>query len=155
MSPAIRTPTTGDRERIRVALDAALYLSLAPSESEHSSSSVSYLCDDPQYTVEMVVQNMVDAVVIDESYLLVFSVVKPWYSKNRLVLSEDLVLRIGKGSSFRAVVATLEHLAETNDCDAIVTGGALARSSRAITRLYQRFGFELEDGSPQLTKRRR
>lgn len=155
MSPSIRTPTTGDRERIRAALDAALYLSLAPSDSKYSSSSVGYLCDDPQYTVEMVVQNMVDAVVIDESYLLVFSIVKPWYSKNRLVLSEDLVLRIGKGSSFSAVAFALEQIAETNECDAIITGGALARSSRAITRLYQRFGFELEDGSPQLTKRRR
>lgn len=155
MKPTLRTPTTGDSGRIRAALDAALYLSLAPSGSKHNSSSVSYLCDDPQYTVDMIVQNMVDSVVIDESYLLVFSVVKPWYSMNRVLLSEDLVLRIGKGSTFRAVASTLEHLAELNNCDAIITGGALSRSSRAIIRLYQRFGYELEDGSPQLTKRRR
>ena len=102
----------------------------------------------------MIVQNIVDAVVINESYLLVFSVVKPWYSKNRSILCEDLVLRIGSGSSFRDVVAALEHLADLNECNAIITGGALARSSRAITRLYQRFGFVLEDGAPQLIKRR-
>jgi hypothetical protein len=155
LNPTIRTPTTGDAGSIRVALDAALYRSLAPSGEEYDSSSVSYLCDDRDYTIQMIVQNIVDAVVINESYLLVFSVVKPWYSKNRIILCEDLVLRIGKGSCFRDVIATMEHLADINECDAIITGGALARSSRAITRLYQRFGFVLEDGSPQLIKRRR
>lgn len=155
MNPTTRTPTTGDARSIRAALDAALYRSLAPSGTEYSSSSVDFFCDDREYTVQVIVQNMVDAVVINESYLLVFSVVKPWYSKNKTVLCEDLVLRIGKGSSFSDVIATMEDLAEVNECDAIITGGALARSSRAITRLYQRFGFVLEDGSPQLTKRRR
>ena len=154
MNPTIRTPTTGDAGPIRAALDAALYRSLAPSNSEYKNSSVDFLCDDREYTVQMIVQNIVDAVVINESYLLVFSVVKPWYSKNRSILCEDLVLRIGSGSSFRDVVAALEHLADLNECNAIITGGALARSSRAITRLYQRFGFVLEDGAPQLIKRR-
>lgn len=155
MKPTTRTPNAGDRERIRAAVNVALYLSLAPSGTEHTSSTVSYLCDDPDYAVEMIVQNIVDAVVIDESYLLVYAVVKPWYSKNSYVVSEELVLRIGKGSHFGSVVHTLEEIAKLHDCDAIVTGGALARSSRAITRMYQRYGYVLETGTPQLTKRRR
>lgn len=152
MKPKLRHPETGDRERIRAALEAALYLSLAPEGS--SESTVSYLCDDPLYTVELIVQGIVDSVVIDEAYLLVYSVAKPWYSKNQWLLSEDLVLRIGKGSSFRAVTETLDFLAEDNECVAIITGGALARNTRAITRLYQQSGYALEKGSPKFTKRR-
>jgi hypothetical protein len=154
LNPKIRTPTAGDAGPIRAALDAALYRSLAPSNSEYSNSTVAVLCDDRNYTVQMIVQNIVDAVVVNESYLLVFSVVKPWYSKNSTILCEDLVLRIGKGGSFGDVIAAMEYLAGLNECNAIITGGALARSSRAITRLYQRFGFVLEDGAPQLIKRR-
>lgn len=107
------------------------------------------------YSVEVIVQNLVEALVIDESYLLVYAIVKPWYSRNQWAVSEDLVLRIGEGSSFAAVVATLEDLAEAHDCSMISVGGALARNSRAITRLYQRHGFVPETGLPQLTKRRR
>lgn len=150
-----RIPLAGDRESIRVALTAALYRSLAPSGSEFNSSSVSYFCDDPAYTVEMIVQGLVDAVVIDESYLLVYAIVTPWYSKNSRVLHEELVLRLAKGSSFSRVVETLECIARDEECDAIVVGGALARSSRAIVRMYQRYGFVLETGTPSLTKRRR
>lgn len=154
MRPTTRTPRTGDRERIKAALQAALYLSLAPSGEESNISTVRYLCDDPEYTVELIVHGSVDALIIDESYLLVYAVVVPWYSKNRIVLAEELVLRIDKGSSFGSVIATLEQLADDHKCEAIIAGGALARSSRAITRLYQKYGFVLETGVPQLTKRR-
>lgn len=155
MNPQLRIPNVGDRERIRDGILTSLHLSLAPSGSEYIESTVSYLCDDVEYTTEMIVQNLVDATVIDNSYLLVYSIVVPWYSKNRTVLCEDMVLRIGKGSKFSRVIATLDHLADKHDCCAIVTGGALARSSKAIERLYRQGGYVLETDAPQFIKRRR
>lgn len=153
VSPSrVRPPTTGDRERIRAALDVALNLSLA--QEGQIDSTVSYLTDDRSYLVETIVQREVDAVVIDNAYLLVYAIITPWYSKGKSVLHEDLVLRIGDGSDFSAVVGTLEDLAQESRCDLIIVGGALARSSRAITRLYRRHGFVPETHTPQLTKRR-
>ncbi|UGL62973.1 hypothetical protein [Xanthomonas phage R3-22-T1] len=102
----------------------------------------------------MIVQNMVDAVVIDEAYLLVFAIVTPWYSKNRTVFIENMVLRISPGSSFDRMIAVMEHLADINHCDSLCAGGALARNSRALTRMYARYGFVLEQHAPQFTKRR-
>lgn len=150
----LRLPVGNDRERIRAALDAALYLSLAPEGSTQEQATVAHLCDDPAYTVELIVQNLVDAVIINDCYLLVYAIVKPWYSKNSWCLGENLVLRIGPGGNFSLVANTLEHLAEINECPTITVGGALARKPRALVRLYQRHGFVLETGVPQLTKRR-
>lgn len=148
----LRLPLRSDKERIRAALDAALYRSLA-SEA-HGKSTVDLFCDDRNYTVEMIVQNMVDAVVIKESYLLVYAIVKPWYSLSRYALTELLVLKIGKGGSFKDVTDTLDLLSEDNDCESIAVGGALTRSPAALQRLYRRAGYKMEPGMPQLTKRR-
>lgn len=152
MNPVLRIPNEGDREPIRAALATALYRSLANSSNEEST--VSYLTTNQEFVVEKILRGLVDSLVIDESYLLVYAVVQPWYSLDRIILSEEMVLRIRDGSSFDAVVSTMKLLAENNDCDAIVTGGALARYPRALTRLYQRHGFTLED-TPQLTLRRK
>lgn len=150
--PPYRTPTTGDSEQIKAALIAALYLS--SREEAGRESSVSYNCDDPDYTVALITQGMVDAVIIDEAYLLVFAIVTPWYSKNRTAFVENMVLRIGPGSSFYRYITVMEHLADINHCDSLSAGGALARSSRALTRMYERHGYTLERHAPQFTKRR-
>lgn len=113
------------------------------------------MCDDRDYTVELIVQNLVDALIIDEKYLLVYAIVKPWYTRNKLVLAEEMVLRIAPGGNFGMIIQTLEDLAKEHDVDTISVGGALARSSRAIVRLYQRYGYVPETDAPQLTKRRR
>ncbi len=155
MIPPYRTPTTGDSEQIKAALTAALYLSSREdSKVDHRESSVSYNCDDPDYTVALITQGLVDAVIIDEAYLLCFAIVTPWYSKNRTTFVENMVLRIGPGSSFDRYIAVMEHLADINHCDSLSAGGALARNSRALTRMYARYGYLLERHAPQFTKRR-
>lgn len=150
----IRLPNDRDKDAIRVALSAALYRSLAPTGSKHKNSTVSHLCDDMEYTLQVIVEGNVSSVVIDEAYLLVYSVGQPWYSLGHTVFQEDLVLRLAPGSQFGRVIQTMESLATDNGCSTLIAGGALSRSSRAITRLYRMHGFELEDGVPQFTKRR-
>lgn len=147
VSPSrVRHPRESDREPLYGSLSAAVYRSL--------EASVSYLCTDLEYVVDRIIKGEeLLAVILDDSYLLVYSIGSPWYSKST-VLVEDMVLRLAPGSHFSVVTDYLEDLAEQNDCDMILVGGALARSSRAITRLYQRQGFTVE-GVPQLSKRRR
>lgn len=149
-----RIPNEQDRGRIRAALSAALHLSLAPTGSEHTTSTVRHLCDDIEYTLSVIVEGDVSSVVIDEAYLLVYSIGQPWYSLGHTVFQEDMVLRIGSGSTFGRVIETMEELAAKHDCSTLLAGGALSRSSRVITRLYRKHGFELEDGVPQFTRRR-
>ena len=141
----VRLPCESDRELITVALAAAVYRSLA--------STVSYLCTDQKYVVDNIVGGAYTSAVLDDSYLLIYNVGSPWYSTSS-VLSEEMVLRLRPGSHFSVVTDYLDDLAEHYDCDLILVGGALSRSSRAITRLYQRQGFTVE-GVPQLSKRRR
>jgi len=141
----VRLPCESDRELITVALAAAVYRSLA--------STVSYLCTDQKYVVDNILDHTYTSVVLDDSYLLIYNVGSPWYSTSS-VLVEEMVLRLQPGSHFSVVTDYLDDLAEHYDCDLILVGGALSRSSRAITRLYQRQGFTVE-GVPQLSKRRR
>lgn len=105
----------------------------------------------PERVAERIVSHQLPAVVIDNAYLIVYDVGSTWYSDMKY-LEELMVLRIGPGSSFAAVCLTLEYLAAKNGCEDIHVGGALAHSGRAITRLYQRAGFE-EVNLPSLIKR--
>ncbi len=139
-----RLPQESDRERIAAALQAAVYLSL--------EATVSYLCTDQEYVVDQIIRGEVDSVVIDDAYLLVYTVGSPWYTQELVVL-EDMVLRIGSGSTFSVVTDYLDGLAEEFNCKVQLVGGALARKPRALSRLYQRSGYVIE-GSPQLSKRR-
>lgn len=141
----VRLPNESDRGTVDQSLRRAIHLSL--------EATVSYLCTDIDYVVDSIVTNELTSVVLDEAYLLVYTVGSPWYSKE-LVVSEDMVLRIGKGSSFSVVTDYLDDLAEKYDAKIQITGGALARHHRAITRMYERAGYSTEP-SPQFIKRRR
>lgn len=126
------------------SLTCAVHLSL--------EATASYLCTDIDYAVDQIISGNVPSVILDEAYLLVYNIGSPWYTQE-LILVEEMVLRIGKGSHFSVVTDYLADLAEEHGCRVQLVGGALARSSRAITRLYQRQGFTVE-GVPQLSKRR-
>ncbi len=117
------------------------------------ASTVSFLCTDIPYVVDRIISGEVDAVILDEAYLLVYSVGSPWYTQETVV-SEDMVLRIAPGSNFSVVTDFLDGLAKDYNARVQITGWALAKHPRAITRMYQRAGYSLED-IPQLTKRRR
>lgn len=100
----------------------------------------------------MIVGHGVSSLVIDDAYLLVYDIATPWYSFKE-VLNELLVLRIGKGSSFNAVVDTLDDLAYEHDVSLTLVGGAFTRAPKALSRLYSRHGY-IDEGKPSLVKRR-
>lgn len=139
-----RQPDRMDSRRIREALEANLV--------SVREAPVAVLVDIDK-AVEVIVNNVVDAVIVDEAYLVVYEIGIPWYS-DKEVLLELLVLRIGEGSSFTAVTDTLDDLAYENDVVYTFVGSAFARSPRALSRLYSRQGF-VDEGRPSLNKRRR
>ena len=97
-------------------------------------------------------QGGIEALVLDEAYLVAYSVGSPWYSE-RVFLQENIILRIGEGSSFSAVCDLLDDLAEQHAANDILVGGALAKHPEALSRKYMRHGYERLD-IPSLIKRR-
>jgi hypothetical protein len=107
---------------------------------------------DARFATEMIVAGAVDAVILDEAFLVTYTVGSPWYS-DRVFLREEMVLRIGAGSSFQAVCDLLDDLADEANANDILVGTALAEHPRALVRMYRARGYELLD-SPSLIKRR-
>jgi hypothetical protein len=144
VSPSrLRKPVDTDRLRI--------YCQIEKARQEVAGSDITKL-SNAAYATEMIVQGGVDSVILDEAYLVVYSVGQPWYS-DRIFLQENMVLRIGEGSNFSAVCDLLDDLAQHAGANDILVGGALAKYPRALIRLYKSRGYELLT-SPSLIKRR-
>lgn len=144
VSPSrLRKPSTTDYSRICCKLIEA-------SEKAEGKQIV-YGCD-PQITARKIVLGTSASVIIDEAFLLVYAVGKPWYD-NRVMVEERLVLRIGEGSDFSVVTDVLDDLADDANAALIVVGSELSSASKALARMYKRQGF-VDTESPTLVKRR-
>jgi hypothetical protein len=117
---------------------------------EVASSTPVVKLAEATHAVDMIVDGIVDSVIIDDAYLLVYEVATPWHS-NKQVVHELMVLRLRAGSNFNAVCDTLDDIAEGSQAAAILVGGALTRSPEALVRLYKARGYEL-DVQPSLIK---
>jgi hypothetical protein len=109
------------------------------------------LCDT-KTAVKNIMCGEVESLIVDEAYLVCYSLGMPWFTKE-IVLKEEMVLRIGAGSGFSAVTDLLDDLADLSGATTIIVGGAFARAPEALIRLYNRAGYALED-KPTLVKRR-
>ncbi len=127
----VRKPTPDDAQRI--------VLHLLKATQRVRGKQVTHKLDHAE-VVRRIVEHDVPSVILDEAFLLVYSVGTPWYSDN-LYLEEQLVLRIGEGSSFDVVTDMLDDLADIVNAEAIIVASALAFSNRALSRLYTRRGF--------------
>jgi hypothetical protein len=107
---------------------------------------------DTKELVYRITTGQTSALILDEAYLLVYTVGSPWYA-DRIMVAEQLLLRIGEGSSFSSIVDLLDDLAQEHNADCILLGGALAKNPRALARMYKRYGYAIED-TPTLIKRR-
>ena len=103
-----------------------------------------------EYAVDRIMGDP-NSVILDESYLVCYSVVEPWY-KDYGVVVERLVLKLDNTSSFDVVCEFLEDVAREHGCNAIVSGGALAVKTKALKHLYEKHGF-VEEDSPTFIKR--
>lgn len=79
------------------------------------------------------------AVILNGSHLLVFSIGGPWFGKDTWLI-EQFFMRVGKGDEADAYAA-LELLAEDAGASHIIMATALARNDEALGKVYQRYGY--------------
>lgn len=81
-----------------------------------------------------------DAVVLNGSHLLLYSLAAPWWNPTEVWLSEQFFIRIGRGPTACAFAA-IEQLASDLGASHIVMATGLAKSDEALGKLYSRFGY--------------
>ena len=96
-----------------------------------------------------------EAIVVDEEYLVLYAIESPWYTANIVEVWELFICRIGKGvggkgKALQGIVEALEDIAKKNNASRIVVGTSLPKNNKALSRLYERLGFEV--GAITLTK---
>ena len=89
----------------------------------------------------------IHAVVVEDTYLLLFAVISPWFT-NKTLIDEKLVFRLLDGpGKFSDVVKALEYIAKSTNTSGIMVGTALAPNDKVMVRMFQRAGFELSQSS--------
>lgn len=84
----------------------------------------------------------IHSVVVEETYILVFSMAHPWFS-DKFFVEEKLVIKAFDGpGNFSDVTKALEHIARVSGAYGILTGTAMAPNDVALTRMYEKAGFE-------------
>lgn len=95
--------------------------------------------------VEDVLKNRhptIHSVVVEETYLLVFSIVHMWFS-NTFFVEEKLVIKPFKGTGkFSDVTKALEHIAKVSEASGILSGTLMAPHDKALARMYNRAGYD-------------
>jgi hypothetical protein len=78
--------------------------------------------------------------VINGRWFISYGIGKPWFSDSK-VLSENTILRIGAGGSFREVVQALRELATDFNCSTISAGNFFSPDRAKTRRIYAMHGF--------------
>ncbi len=98
---------------------------------------------DYEYVLFLIKQKAVSAVIIQETYLLLFDIYAPWYSLDELIFAERMLLRINNSNyvPFKCVVEVMEILAKEAGANVLVAGTALARKDEVLGKLYMKEGY--------------
>lgn len=98
-------------------------------------------CDGPRLVDAIVIDKFVDSVIVNETYLICYTVNEVWYSDHK-ILAESLVLRINKTEhNFDCVINALEQIAKDNGCVGICCGTAFSSNDVALANKYREHGF--------------
>lgn len=131
MASRCRDLTEADKTAVGEAIKKA-FLKAKGSKTWLSRFSV----DDKDRTVNCIYNN-ISSVVIDDTYLLCYDVIEPWYCEDKLLL-ECLVMRLNKNNkTFDVVLEALDWLAEINECVGIVSSTALSPDDKILKKLYK------------------
>lgn len=80
------------------------------------------------------------AVILNDSHLLVYSLGHPWWTKDKAWLIEQFFIRIGRGPAAGAF-HDLDELAKSLGATTVVMATSLAANDQALGRLYARHGY--------------
>lgn len=79
--------------------------------------------------------------ILDESYLVVYSLGSPWYNRSIIMLEEMIVLRLAEGGDFAAVSAFFDRKAVEAGAVLQGVGTALTRYDNALASFYKQAGY--------------
>lgn len=110
---------------------------------QHKSWLSQYTLDDLGFIVDAIYDpaNMT-AVIVEETFLLGFTVSTPWYSKHPFLFEEFMLRLNGNRVRFKAVVEAMEALAYVNQCAGIASGTSFSNHDEALSSRMQALGFE-------------
>lgn len=137
-SPLARKITRADYHLIlRVLEDLATKL-------KASGKKAAWQYFDPT-TVTRALYDMGTAFIVEEAYLVAYTLGTPWYSKDGIImLHEELVVRLAAGGDFSVVPAFLADKAREAGAVLAIAGTALAKADNALASLYHRAGFSTQ-----------
>lgn len=94
--------------------------------------------------IEAVAKNKhphIHTMIVEETYAVLFSVVKPWFT-DKMLIEEKLIFKLFDGpGKFPDVIVALEHVAKTMGAVGILAGTALAPKDAVMVRILERQGF--------------
>lgn len=105
-----------------------------------------------EYATARVIAGDVDSVVLDDTYLVCYTIGSPWYS-DKVILMEQLVLKIGSGGKFSDVCDLFDDMQDYYGADEILVSGGLSSRPDLLAQKYEENGFT-KLGYPSLIKRR-
>jgi hypothetical protein len=103
---------------------------------------------NPETAIEKWKAGYFQAIVVDEEYLVLYAVESPWYNDQIIEVWELFVCRVGKGvggkgKALQGIDKALIDIAKKHGASRIAVGTSLPKNNKALARLYQRLGYEI------------
>lgn len=135
---ASRRITPDDYERIAITVISCIDIVRATSDK-----AIARRLDEQRVLTHIITSE--NSWIVEDSYLVVFSVVTPWYSPTEICdIREELVLKLSAEGDFSCVPAFLEQRREAEGASLTAVGTSLASSDSALATKYEQHGFRRE-----------
>lgn len=126
-----------DRSRVSKALESTKDFIINNYSNKSWFKEMNY-----EVILSNIFNGSLNVVIIEETYLFIFDVSKPWFSDN-VMLNELFLLNIGGDAKFSDAVEGMRSIAKAFDASSISVGTALTINDEALARLYKRNGFDV------------
>ncbi|KVD54737.1 hypothetical protein [Burkholderia ubonensis] len=125
----------------RAAIKAALYRQYGTMQAPDSKAWFGTV--DPEHVYQVICgdSSPFESILLN-GYLLCMVLDTPWWSPNKKLLHEQMVLKIDpRAWNFRSVLRALVELGKSVGATGVTSGTALHTNDRRLARVYERFGF--------------
>ncbi|HEF4776452.1 hypothetical protein KTE28_18410 [Burkholderia multivorans] len=124
----------------KAAIKAALYRQFDTMHGPDAKGWFSTV--DPDHVYRVICETTTFESALINGYLLSLAWDKPWWSPDKKLLHEQMVLKVDPAAwNFRSVIRVMVDLARLLKAAGVTSGTALAANDRKLARVYERFGF--------------
>lgn len=108
---------------------------------EHRTNKEWFKFVDVEHVLTLIQTGLMPTALLDDSYLVLYTIGAPWYHPSIQFVQEQLVLRVGAGGTLRKVTDFLEHKAKFHNAAGVAVGTALAHNDESLKRMYAKRGY--------------